>query len=265
MLRFCSTLAAAALMLASGCSTTRALAPLAKGQHGVTMSVGGPFVQFGGPIPVPISSIGYKYGIDGHGDFHTAFYPTQLALFNVWGLDVGISRELVTAKGARPRLMVDMTHYFFWGDNRGKNADNGGGPPGGFRWFPDISAVVTWDVGKDVINRPHRLYLGVDTFFQTIPGLHVYPSPMLGTELRASKVVAVQLELAWNAPWKDTTFANPVWYGPGNYGAVAVRLGLNFYVPQKKHDNAQTLSQPSADDIEDPVLTADASVAGGGQ
>ena len=159
---------------------------------------------------------------------HAAFYPLTGALVSVWGVDFGVNRELLTAKGPRPRIMLDMTHYLFWGNARP------GEPNGGFRWFPDLSLVATWDLGA----RPHRVYLGVDVFSQTVPSLHVYPSPIFGTELRASKVVAFQLELAWNAPWKDTTFSNPVWYGPGSYGAIAFRLGLNFYVPKKNKDDA---------------------------
>lgn len=213
------------LMLLAGCSTTRALAPLQKGQHGATLSVGGPFVQFAGaPIPLPISSVGYRYGIDGKSDVHAALYLTQLALFNVGGFDLGISRELNPADGAKPRVMVDFTNYFFFGDNRPT------GPKGGARWFPDLSMMVTWDLGQ----RPHRLYLGVDTFFQTLPEFHVYPSPVFGTELRASKVVGVQLEVAWHAFWADTHFLNPVWYGIDERGAIAFKLGLNFYAPMKK-------------------------------
>jgi hypothetical protein len=218
-----------ALLLLSGCSATRALAPLEAGQHAATLSIGGPFVQYAGaPIPAPITSVGYRYGIDGQSDVHAAFYPLGLALFNVWGVDVGVNRELMHAAGARPRLMLDMTHYFFWGDNRTKDQDSPS-PAGGFRWFPDISAVFTWDLGR----RPHRIYVGVDGFFQTIPKFYPMISPIVGTELRASRVVGVQLEVGWHALWQDTLYSNVVWYGPGNQGAISAKLGLNFYVPRK--------------------------------
>ena len=211
-----------ALVLLAGCSTTRALAPLEKGQHGATFSVGGPFVQFAGaPIPLPIASVGYQYGIDGKSNVHGAFYLTQLVLFKVGGFDVGINRELSPAAGARPRVMVDFTNYLFFGDH------SPGDPAGGARWFPDVSLMLTWDLGQ----RPHRIYLGVDTFFQTMPEFHVYPSPVLGTELRASHVVGVQLELAYHAFWADTEPLQPVWYGFDRHGAIAFKLGLNVYVP----------------------------------
>lgn len=214
--------------LAGGCAASRAVAPLPRGEHGITSSLGGPFVQFAGvPIPAPITSVGYRYGIDGKSDVHASLYLTQLALFRVGGFDVGASRELLTADGARPRLMVDLTTYWFFGDR------SDGEPKGGFRFFPDVSLVATWDMPHPRREFPHRIYVGVDTFVQPFPKVHVYPSPILGTELRATRGLGVQLEVAWHAFWKDTLFLNPVWYGPGNQGAVAFRLGLNGYFPGK--------------------------------
>lgn len=207
------------------CSASRALAPLDKGQHGITASFGGPFVEFAGaPVPLPISSIGWRYGIDGLTDVHAAFYPSGLALLGVGGVDVGIARELLAPQGARPRIMLDFTTYWFGGTNRP------GDPPGGFRFFPDIALIATWELGA----RPHRIYVGIDTFIQPFPELYVMPTPLLGTELRATKAFGIQIELGWNAFWQNTTRLVPNWYGPGNLGAVSAKLGFNIDLPQKK-------------------------------
>lgn len=216
------------VLLLSGCATSRALAPLEKGQHGVTLSMGGPFVQFAGaPVPLPITQVGYRYGIDGKTDFHTGLYLTNLALFRVGGFDVGFARELVDASGARPRVMVDLTTYWFFGDV------SDGGPDGGFRMFPNLQIVTTWDLPHREDRRPHRVYLGLDNWVQPFPEFRYYLNPFLGTEVRLSKVAGLQLEAGWYAPWVDTTFLQPVWYGPGNLGAVSVKLGFQFYVPTK--------------------------------
>jgi hypothetical protein len=55
---------------------------------------------------------------------------------------------------------------------------------------------------------------------------------MIGTELRAHRKLGIVLELDWMAPWVDTTFLNPVWYGIGDKGALAFKLGFNIYVPR---------------------------------
>lgn len=223
-----------------GCTTTRALAPLQKGQHGMSVSLGGPFVQFAGaPIPVPFTQIGYRYGLDGHGDVHAGLYATGLFTTKVGGFDLGVSRELVTADGGRPRIMLDMNHGFFFGDSQG-TADPTSGPgaeltgaaPGGFRWFPELQAVFTWDLGT----APHRVYVGVDGFFQVVPEAHALVTPFFGTELRASRTLGVVLEVGWISPWTNTTAMNPVWYGPGDQGVVSAKLGFNIYLGQRLRD-----------------------------
>jgi hypothetical protein len=259
--RILAALLAAAMLtplgFSGGCSTTRALAPLEKGQHGATISLGGPFVQYGGaPIPLPLSSVGYRYGIDGKSDFHTSFYVTQLALFKVGGFDFGFNRELISAKGARPRLMLDTTQHLFFGDR------SPGAPDGGTRWFPEISAVATWDLGKP--DRPHRIFVGASGFFQFFPEVRGYLTPMIGTELRAHRKLGIVLELDWMAPWVDTTYLNPVWYGVGDKGALAFKLGFNIYVPRgpkalaRAGEAAPAPQAPPADDDVDAVPAEEA-------
>lgn len=218
----------AALAL-SGCAASRAVAPIGKGNHGVTVDLGGPFVEYGStPIPVPFASVGYRYGIDEHTDVHTALHLTGIPMFGMGGVDVGVGRELLTAKGARPRIMLDLTSYFFFGDA------HGGAPKGGLQWFPDLSLAATWDLPHAEGRRPHRIYLGFDDFFQVAPSFHWIFTPFVGTELRAHDKLGIQLEVQWNQPWQDTTYANPVWIGPSHLGAVGVRLGFDVYLPGKK-------------------------------
>ena len=215
-----------ALLFAPACSTTRALAPLAKGQHGLTASFGGPFVDYGGaPIPLPLTSVGYRYGIDGKSDVHASVYATQAALFGVGGFDVGVSRELVDADGARPRVMLDTNHHLFFGDLEP------GDPKGGVVYLPDVSGVLTWDLGAS--ETPHRLYVGATTTFDVQNKGKPWLTPYIGTELRASKMVGVQLEAAIFGATVPTRFLNPVWYGIDEHGAIVARLGLNVYLPQK--------------------------------
>lgn len=218
-----------ALVLLSGCMASRAVAPLDAGQHGVTLSLGGPFVQFGGaPVPVPFTHLGYRYGIDGHTNVHAGLQVSTPLLVGVAAFDVGIARELLTAQGPRPRLMLEYTTTFAVGDA------SSGPAPGGFRFFQDLALVATWDLPAREGRRPHRIYLGADAFMGVGPSFGAVVTPFLGTELRASKTVGVQLELDWHAPFTRTTFVAPVWYGPGDQGVVGAKLALTFYVPPKR-------------------------------
>lgn len=213
----------------SGCAASRAVAPLDKGEHGLTASFGGPFVEFAGaPVPVPLTQLGYRYGIDGKTNVHTALHLTPMVMSRTAGFDVGFARELMTADGPRPRLMLDLTTYWFFGDV----AD--GGADGGFRFFPDLSLVATWDLPHRKRRRPYRIYLGVDNFMQPWPTFGWVLTPLFGAELPAHDRLGVQLEVQWNQPWADTTPLVPVWKGAGPYGAFAVKIGLNIYLPSSK-------------------------------
>ncbi|MCB9679977.1 MAG: hypothetical protein H6733_00770 [Alphaproteobacteria bacterium] len=216
------------LGLAAGCTASRAVAPLAAGQHGLTASFGGPFVEFAGaPVPVPFFQLGYRYGIDGHTDIHAAVHVTGAATSGVGGFDVGAARELLTADGGRPRIMVDLNTSWFYGDVRP------GEPAGGFRFFPELALVFTWDLPARDGRRPHRIYVGLDNFFEAAPTFSYILTPLFGTEIRLHRAVGLQIEAQWHAPWVDTTPVAPVWYGPGNRGVVGVKLALDVYLPTK--------------------------------
>lgn len=208
--------------LAAACAPTRALAPLEPGQGAFTASLGGPFVEvYGGPLPLPVTSVGYVRGIDGRLNVHGALYPTNLALFGVFGLDLGASYELFGPSRARPRLMADVTAYTFFGDLAK------GEPRGGLRVFPDLQLIASWPVGGDVTRTVP--YVGVDQFTQFFPTAHWNPSLVFGNELRLGKRVGLQLEGKWIAPWVDTEPLVPHWYGAANRGAFSAQLGLTVY------------------------------------
>ncbi len=230
LLRLSFVLGAVAL---AGCAASRSVAPVGKGRHAFTASFGGPFVEFAGAaIPLPFASVGYRYGVSDRTSVHTSTYLSGPIIFGIGGLDVGINHMVLDAKGARPRLMFDVTNYFFFGDNRATGEP--GDPPGGFRWIPDITLLMSWDLGEGRNGRPpHRIYIAWDSFVQLVPTPTYTPSAILGTELQADRNVGVQLELSWVAPFTNTTTAAPVWFGPGNQGAVAAKIGLQFRIPRK--------------------------------
>ena len=208
----------AMLGLTAGCAATRALAPLGKGHAAITANLGGPFVEYAGkPIPLPDISVGGIYGLDDKTNVHAAVYlPTRVLLFGLASVDVGMSRQILAQAHARPRVMADLTAYVSYGDL------GAGDPKGGFRVFPDLSAVASWDykhitpfVGLDIFVDPWR------------PAVH--PDPLFGCEIR-SKHFGFEPEIMWDDFWRKNDLYPVTWYGPGNQGAIALHLGFHFYL-----------------------------------
>jgi hypothetical protein len=205
-----------ALVLA-GCSATRSLQPLEKGTGAITASFGGPInADLGAAIPLPFSSVGYMHGLDGKTNVYGAFYPSGLLIFGVPGIDLGVSREVLTPQGARPRIMVDGVFYGFAG-----NAGEGVPPAGGRVWF-DAASTFVWP-----IRDKHALFTSLDLFMQPGPdAFRAYVNPHVGGQLRIGRV-GLQLEYTWWGPWVNTRFMQPEWKGPGGYGASTVQLGFD--------------------------------------
>lgn len=231
------------LALASGCAASRSLAPLEAGQHGVTVSLGGPFVEFGGaPVPVPFTAVGWRYGVDGKTDIHAALYPTGPILIGVFGWDVGMSTMLLDADGGRPRVMFATTSHWLVGDN------GPGGDPAAFRLFLSPSFVFTWDLGP----QKHRVYAGAEAFLQPLPQPRALPTLMLGTELQANERVGVQIELGWHGFHRNTEVGVPVWIGPGDQGAISAKVGINVRLP-RKGEGRRARKQAEADAAQEEV------------
>lgn len=215
MQRFRLELVALALL---GCSATRSLEPLEPGSAAITASFGGPInSDLGMSIPLPISSVGVMYGLDGKSNIYGAFYPSGVVFFGVPGFDIGYSREVLEPKGARPRVMLDSAMYGFFGDNAK------GDPPVGARIWLDNSATFVWPWKK------HSLYGKVDLFVQPGPEFSAYLNPHVGGQLRVGRV-GFQIEYSWWGPWVDTQFMQPVWRGPGGFGASTIQLGFDVRI-----------------------------------
>lgn len=213
------SMAVGALLALTGCAASRAVAPLPKGAVAGQASLGGPLLVFGAPLPVPITTIGAGYGVTDRFGVHGAVHPTGLILFGVVGLDVGASYELVPPKGARPRLMGDLTLSAFAGDTSSEGA------PFGVRVFPEAQLVASWDLGE----RRHHPYVGLDLFTQPLPTPAAYLSPMLGFEVQASRRLGLQVEGKWIAPYASNLPNFVDWVGIAHQGGISAQLGASWH------------------------------------
>jgi hypothetical protein len=213
--------AAVWIAVLGGCSASRAVSPLGKGNTAITTSMGGPVVSYAGvPLPVPIGSVGAAHGVSDRTNIYGSFYWTPVLLFGIPGADLGVATELFGPMGARPRLMAGATTHVFFGDTAA------GDPRGGVRVFPDLSAIGSWPIG------PHdrsTVWTGLDLLVQTAAPADVFLSPLVGAEVRPGRV-GLRAELKWLAATVDNLQGVPDWYGIGHRGALSLQLGVDIHL-----------------------------------
>jgi hypothetical protein len=172
---------------------------------------------FNTPVPLPISTVGLRYGLDGRSDLHVATHVSSLGLFRLAGLEVGLSRLLVEPKGPRPALVVDGTFLAFTGD---AEVDE---PNGGAAVYADLAGLASWSW----TSCEHLLYIGAHLFVQPLP-FQAHAALLLGNRWRLSQALGLVTELRWIDPWQDTRAWTLHYYGVNGRGAFQVLLGLHW-------------------------------------
>lgn len=206
--------------LLAACSTVHGVRPLGKGGVAIEASLGGPFVEvFDAPIPLPLSTVGAAVGVTDGTDVHAAWHPSALALFGLGAVDAGVSQQLLAQKGARPRLMGDLTVVGAFGDA----VD--GAPEGGVRVWAQPTATAAWDWGK---HGRQTAYGSLLAFLQPAPTFAWHPAVAVGNQWALGSHVRVGTELKWIAPLSDAEVVAPHWYAPGDLGAVSAQVGLGL-------------------------------------
>lgn len=214
------------LVLAAGCSTIHGIKPVGRGVVRPEISVGGPITEvYGAPIPIPISQLGATYGLDDRTDLHAAWHTSAAGFYNVFGADAGVSRQLLAPAGARPRLMVDGTLLAFAGDNEPGSPPDGAA--GGFRLFVQPTVTGSWDWGA---HDRQTTYVALTAMFQPFPEIHLLPALAVGNAWALGPRAAVTTELTWLAFTQSNLPVVPVYYAPGNIGALGLHLGFSYAI-----------------------------------
>lgn len=215
-----------------GCSATRGVRPVGKGNGAVGLSLGGPVVKnLGVPIPAPMLSTFGRYGVGERTDLDFGIYFPVVSTF---GVDFGASHLLLEQKGGRPAISAGGRVLLF-GDalafSGRKSPNTGERNPFSFRAFEELYANVSWVVADQL-----TLWTGLDLFAQ-IEELKVHPSLRAGLEWRPSKKMwapGIVLETSYLAFLQDQGFEVVDYMGIAGYGAFGVHLGLNFYFERQR-------------------------------
>lgn len=99
--------------LAVGCGHVAVVEPAPLGRVQIEGALGGPMVRVGGrPLPVPLTTLGARYGFAERLDVAAHAHLTSLA-FGVGGLDVGGAYQLLLQDGGIPALTINSRLYGF--------------------------------------------------------------------------------------------------------------------------------------------------------
>ncbi len=132
------------------CTASRVVKPLAQGKRQIGVALGGPTVDLGVPLFLPLSAIQGAYGVDSNTTLFADLHFTS-ALFGIGHVDVGALRNIYVAPNSRfgitgalqANLMLD-----FW--------------EGDFRFYPQIDLNSYYHYSS----KPHYAYAGLANWFE---------------------------------------------------------------------------------------------------
>ena len=199
--------------------------PLAAGEHALGVTLGGPMVEFSGAyIPLPNLVVEGLSGLQPLAnrplDLNYGMNLTGLA-FGVVGLHAGSSWQLVEQQGAIPAVVISDRLWLYnnYLDLRKDKSQRR-------LWAVDqIEVNGSYEVGRSLVYFGFAEYLD---FSQ--PDLIV--TPFLGTELRPSAPVGLQIEARYFGANKVKPVDTVTWLSPGP-GAFGLLLGFRYDFGQR--------------------------------
>lgn len=212
----------ASLTASTGCMTMSGARPLYPGQHQAGVTVGGPMVELGSPLPLPNAVIEGRSGLTYLNkrplDLNYGLNATAIAL-GILQVHVGASWLLVGQRGAWPALSV--TNRLFFGANILTTEDKAPGSTGA--WGADqLELTASYMFGRQLVYLSLAEYLDFGA-----PDLLL--TPALGTELDFGEKGGVKLgiEARYFAVNKRRDVRAVNWF-PGSRGALGVGLGISY-------------------------------------
>jgi hypothetical protein len=138
------------ICLIGSCAPTRFVKPLKAKQQAVSLSLGGPLIDYNGlPIPMPFITAAYGYGID---STLTAFGAVNItsALYGNIQLEFGATKKLFKQKGKLPAVSINPVINLI---NRNQKTT---------RIFPQLDVNAYWDYNRG----RNFFYAGLTNWFE---------------------------------------------------------------------------------------------------
>jgi hypothetical protein len=201
----------------SSCSVTQPVRVVEEGTTKAAVSIGGPFVPFGGlVVPLPYVNAGLIHGYTKNVTLTANLHATMAMLKNA-AIDVGGATRLVRQDGWTPEITAKGQVYLFSDLQMIRNA----------RVFPIVSVNASRLVGESSL-----LYAGVDQLIQ-FDKPNYFISPFAGTQFPLSERWSMQAELKWMA--SNINSEHGILRGTGaigGHGDIALFFGFTYGLSQ---------------------------------
>lgn len=204
-------------LVVSSCSVTQPVRVIDEGTTRATISLGGPFVPFGGmAVPAPYLNVGLMRGYTKDVTLTTNLHATMALLKNA-AVDAGASMRLLHQDGSVPEITAKGQVYLFSDLQMIKNA----------RIFPVLSVNGSYLLGTSTL-----LYAGADQMLQ-FDKPNYFIAPFAGTQFALSERWSMNVELKWMAANINTAHGTLRGTGAiGGHGDIALFLGFTYGLSQ---------------------------------
>ncbi|MGB1102536.1 MAG: hypothetical protein ACPG21_02815 [Crocinitomicaceae bacterium] len=212
------------VMLISSCTASRFVEPLDKDEISIGASFGGPIIDFGGPLPMPITSVEVGYGLDSSLTVFGGWHTTA-AIFGNAQIDLGCSYQFLEQDRFIPNLSVSpsINMIYDFGDRNGNI-------------WPVLDINAFWNYGQ----RSSYFYAGFNNYFElNSTGANDQPqdrywlfSPQIGHVLKGKNGRGqLTTEFKFFGPYIENSYAFvPFMPITGNGGARGFFIGYRWTI-----------------------------------
>ncbi len=195
----------------AGCGHVAHVRPVPPGTLRAEAAVGGPLAMAGAPIPLPLSTVGARYGLLPRWDIGAHAHVTALVALGTAGLDVETNALALEEAGAIPAVSFTARAYAFTDFRSALQLS----------WELGATASRTlserWLVYANVVRQ--QQYDGAGPWSVAIGGrLALAPA-------------GIQLEVRLFDVFQPTAGSSVPWLSPFRYGALGVVIGADHELP----------------------------------
>jgi hypothetical protein len=213
-----------ALLILTACAPARFVEPLQKKEIAVGTNFGGPVINQGITIPIPLTAIEIGYGLDTNLTIHGGLHTTAL-FFGNFQMDAGLTYKVLNQDRYIPNISVNPGFNFIY------NFENKIS-----KFWPTVDINAYWNYGK----RNSYLYFGFNNMFELSKTMaHEQKqiqrwlfSPQIGHVLKTkNEKWQFTSELKFLALNQDNSYAFlPYKSLTGSYGETGFYLGLRYII-----------------------------------
>lgn len=219
------------------CAPSRYVKPLIKGESTIQANFGGPIAKVPGigSIPLPLTSLGYGYGLKNNLTLFGNFHPTSL-MFGVGQIDIGASCLVWSREkmGISLQPTVNACLDFYTGSNRLW-------PQLDANYYWDYSALRTKGKNGKGFQKTRTVYGGISNWFDP------YLIESQGRKNQQFWIPSLQLGHLWERnQWVyqlEAKILAPIYSNQnivvdyrsltGNYGALGLYFSLYYKIKSK--------------------------------